>query len=146
MADEIIKVLDDLAARMGVAINWSAENVLPYVTELSEKIVRYELWTSVVALLVPITFGIMLFLFAKCVFKPRTRKCIKYSYDTHRDEEVEETYTIRNENDMLVDIALFVSILLEVVLIACNLLNVFDIIACLTFPEKVILEYLQELM
>lgn len=34
MSDEIIKVLDDLACRLGVTIDWTAENVMPYVEDL----------------------------------------------------------------------------------------------------------------
>lgn len=30
MSDEIIKVLDDLSKRAGIAIDWTSQNVLPY--------------------------------------------------------------------------------------------------------------------
>ena len=42
ISDELIKVLDYLGAQLGITIDWSAENVLPYVKELCEKLVRYE--------------------------------------------------------------------------------------------------------
>lgn len=31
MSDEIIKILDDLGQRFGVVIDWSSENVMPYL-------------------------------------------------------------------------------------------------------------------
>ena len=50
MSEEIIKVLDDLARRAGIAIDWTSENVLPYPIELSGKLVKYELWMSILLL------------------------------------------------------------------------------------------------
>ena len=60
MSEEIIKVLDDLSERFGVAIDWSEENVLPYAQELFQKFVNYEIWTS--ALWIVIGLAITLFL------------------------------------------------------------------------------------
>ena len=31
MADEIIKVLDDLSQRFGIAVDWSSQNMMPYL-------------------------------------------------------------------------------------------------------------------
>ena len=31
MSDEIIKVLDDLSDRVGITIDWTSQNVLPYL-------------------------------------------------------------------------------------------------------------------
>ena len=31
MSDEIIKLLDDLGQRFGIAIDWSSENMMPYI-------------------------------------------------------------------------------------------------------------------
>lgn len=41
MANEIIKVLDDLAKRFGLAIDWTAENVWPYIEQLGQRFVTY---------------------------------------------------------------------------------------------------------
>ena len=50
MSEEIIKVLDDLAKRAGIAIDWTSENVIPYLIELGSKLVKYELWMSILLL------------------------------------------------------------------------------------------------
>lgn len=34
MRDEIIKVLDDLSERLGIAVDWTSQNVLPYLQEI----------------------------------------------------------------------------------------------------------------
>ena len=51
MSEEIIKVLDELCKRFGLAIDWTNENVIPYITILCEKLVNYEIVTSIVYLL-----------------------------------------------------------------------------------------------
>lgn len=47
MSNEIIKILDDLARRFGVAIDWSGKNVLPYVQDLGQRIITYKMSTSI---------------------------------------------------------------------------------------------------
>ena len=43
MGNEIIKVLDNLGEKFGIAIDWSSENVLPYLQDLTKRIVNYEI-------------------------------------------------------------------------------------------------------
>lgn len=43
MSNEIIKILDDLAKRFGVAIDWTAENVMPYLKDLFGRVVTYKI-------------------------------------------------------------------------------------------------------
>ncbi len=41
MSQQIIEVLDYLFEKFGIAIDWTAENIMPYVQELAGKIVTY---------------------------------------------------------------------------------------------------------
>lgn len=41
MSEEIIKVLDALSEKFGIAIDWTGENVLPYVEEFLPKITNW---------------------------------------------------------------------------------------------------------
>lgn len=52
MRDEIIKVLDDLSERLGIDVDWTSQNVLPYLQELCDKYISYEIWTSIVYILI----------------------------------------------------------------------------------------------
>ena len=36
MSDEVIKVIDALAERFGIVIDWSSENVIPYLQQLCD--------------------------------------------------------------------------------------------------------------
>lgn len=48
MSDEVIKVIDALAERFGIVIDWSSENVIPYLQQLCDKYITYEIITSIV--------------------------------------------------------------------------------------------------
>ena len=47
VSEQIIQVLDNLCMKLGLAIDWTSENVAPYLTVLCTKLVSYEIWTSV---------------------------------------------------------------------------------------------------
>lgn len=65
MSDEIIKVLDALAEKFGLAVDWTSSNVIPYIELLCGKYINYEIATSVVWAL----FGIGLLILGKVLFK-----------------------------------------------------------------------------
>ena len=47
VSGEIIKVLDDLCRRFGIAVDWTSENVLPYLQDLCSRYIQYEVFTSI---------------------------------------------------------------------------------------------------
>lgn len=46
-SEQIIKVLNDLSSKFGMAIDWSSENILPYLKDLCSRLVNYEVLTSI---------------------------------------------------------------------------------------------------
>ena len=42
MSDEIIKVLDELGKRFGIAIDWSSQNIIPYLQDLMKRFICYQ--------------------------------------------------------------------------------------------------------
>ena len=48
MSNEIIKVLDTICDKFGLVIDWTSQNVTPYVEQLCEHIVQYELVSSAI--------------------------------------------------------------------------------------------------
>lgn len=46
ISDEIIKVLEYLCTKIGLTIDWTSSNVLPYVEQLCGKFVKWEMGTS----------------------------------------------------------------------------------------------------
>ena len=115
MSDEIIKVLDDLSERAGIAIDWTSQNVLPYLQELCDKYISYEIWTSAVYIFICLTSAILML----------------YG--------ISKLHDILNDVDdgflLVFGIVLIVSLVVMVV-------QIFDIVTALTFPEKLIYEYI----
>lgn len=56
MSDEIIKLLDHLGEKFGIAIDWSSNNIMPYLQGLMDRYINYEVITSIVW----IVFGLSL--------------------------------------------------------------------------------------
>lgn len=46
-SSQFIEVLDALCERFGIAVDWTSQNVIPYLTDLATRIITYEIWTSV---------------------------------------------------------------------------------------------------
>lgn len=46
ISDQIIAVINDLCQKLGFAIDWSADNVLPKIEKLCTKYIKYEITTS----------------------------------------------------------------------------------------------------
>ena len=117
MSDEIIKVLDDLSERLGIAVDWTSQNILPYLQELCDKYISYEIWTSAVYIFICLTSAILML----------------YG--------ISKLHDILNDVDdgflLVFGIVLIVSLVVMVV-------QIFDIVTALTFPEKLIYEYVNQ--
>lgn len=74
MSTEIIKVLDDLAARFGVAIDWTAENIMPYLKDVISRITIYKIVSLSIAI------GVSMLWLA--IITPILVKCIKNDHKT----------------------------------------------------------------
>ena len=46
-SQEIINVLDYLYSKFGITIDWTSENVMPYLEELCGRYIQYEIYTSI---------------------------------------------------------------------------------------------------
>ena len=77
MSEEVIKILDNLGEKFGVAIDWTSENIAPYLTKLHERAEKYLIVTSV------IWFIITLALFAASLFA-----IIKITKCVNRDSKI----------------------------------------------------------
>lgn len=116
MSDEIIKILDDLGQRFGIVIDWSSENVMPYLKDLMSRYINYEVMTSIAWIVI----GAIL-LICGIIF---TIVAVKQGYDG-------------------IFIISIVAATAGVIVVGWQ---VFDIITCYTIPEKVIFEYVNLLL
>lgn len=131
MSDEIIKILDDLGQRFGIAIDWSSENVMPYLRDLISRFIKYEEMTSVVWIVVALV-GIIGCSIGILVIRKYANKVLKE--DSYSDWDVGKW------------VMTLIFIMVIVCLIICVICQTLDIITCHTIPEKMIYEYLNSLL
>lgn len=121
ISEEIIKTLDYIGEKFGLAIDWTSSNIMPYFTELCNKIIKYEICTSIIWL---ITFSIAI---ALCIIY--VRKCIRLIY----------------EHEMI-DILVVILIIAAIGFGIGFFVQIFDIVECNIFPEKYLAEYFIKLL
>lgn len=120
LSKQIIEVLDDLCKRFGIAIDWTQENIVPYVQELCGKYIRYEICTSIAWCAIAAVILIVMLAIMRASYK----------------HDVEELF--------------FASMIFTIPTAMLFLFVVgqqtFDIIECLTIPEKTLIEFISALM
>lgn len=112
-SDELIKTFDYLLSQFGIAVDWTSENVLPYLQTLAEKLVRFEINTSIMWLVVGVvvlTVGVWIF--------------------------------VKDIKDWDSGVFILGAILIIVAGIVCCC-QVYDIIKCVSFPELYVFEYIE---
>lgn len=137
MTDGIIKVIDNLAAKFGMVIDWTSSNVVPYLQELADRFIQYEIATSYAYI------GIMV---ALCgVFW-----ILAVSYYRHlKKSEGDDWYGLDGLDEgpyFLVIILHVIAVGLSIAALIVTCVQIFDIIEAKFIPEKTIYDYIQRAM
>ena len=120
-SSQFIEVLDALCEKFGIVIDWTSQNVVPYVTDLAARIIAYEIWTSAAWIVIMA----IVFLIACKMTKNLCKE------DRFEDEWI-TGWSIR----IIIGIIFFIVIGFEV----------FDIIEALALPEKTLYDFITRLM
>lgn len=131
VSEQIISVLDALCEKFGIAINWTEENVIPYVETLFRKLITYETVSSILWLVFDILILIAIALLIKKI-GPRIVKGAFY------EEELGWIFVFV-VGGILIGIVTMVAI-------GDITIQIEDITKCALFPEMYIFEYLKTLM
>lgn len=131
ISEQIIQVIDALCEKFGIAINWTSENVIPYIEVLCKKLVTYEIVTSAMWILLTwVLFG------ASVITLKKLHPWLTKKYE----EDWDDCY-------MILDMVLWgAAVLLGVVMICVTCDQAIDIIKCITFPEMYVFEYVSKLI
>lgn len=119
MSEEIIKIFDNIASRFGIVVDWTSENIIPYIQELFNRYVLCESITTIIWLLIGISCLIASIKLFKKAKKP---ECIK------------------NDTDIFF---IVIGIILVTTGSAITIMGSMDLIKCLIFPEMLIIQMLQ---
>lgn len=127
MGNEVIKVIDTLAEKFGVVIDWTQQNVQPYIQDLMHRVVQYELVTSIVLTIIWLCIIILCIIAFWRGFKGLTKP---------------------NSDDMFYiwTSIMFIAFLFFVVGFCFCSDEIDDIIQCIFLPEKVFIEEIQSII
>ena len=118
------EMLQKLAEKFGLMLDWSSSTAIPYLQQLAERVVRFEVGQSIFWMIIGIIFiivGIGLFVF---VYK----KCKAEEYF---DEEIL----------FWISLVGVICIVAGVIIIGCQ---VYDLVTCYYLPEKILFRYVSK--
>lgn len=125
---EIIKVLDELGKRFGIIIDWSNQNIIPYLQELLKRFICYRNITACIWILTSILITITGIEIVKLLNKWRK----SYDYDSYDDIVLITSGYICSIGIILLGIVLIIG-------------NVIGICKNICTPEIVVYEYIKTL-
>lgn len=129
MSDEIIKILDALAEKFGIMVDWSQQNIQPYLQDLTHRVIQYNLATGVIWVIFYISImAICLFIIKKNNKKFRFDKygCIEGSFSS-----------------LIYVIVSYILLITFVILLPFEIENICQ---CVFLPEKIIINEIQSIM
>lgn len=125
VSDEIIKVLEYLCSKIGITIDWTNNNVLPYIEQICAKFIKWEIATSVTWIALAIASTVVVFLVGKSVL-------------AHNKD-----YILYEDLVFFVNLISYGALFVSIIVIGKQ---AFDIVKCCTFPEKAIYDYVQSMI
>ena len=120
-SSQFIEVLDALCEKFGIAVDWTSQNVVPYLTDLAARIITYEIWTSAAWIVIAAIVFLIIWKMTKNMCKT----------DASDDEWV---------------LGLVVRIGVGILCFVVISVEVFDIIEALALPEKTLYDFVMGLM
>lgn len=129
---EFIEVFEYLAEKLGIAIDWSSKNVMPYLEELCGRIVKYETDKTIGWLVVSVVFLIIGIVYAVQIYKHKEWGVTKYP--STGDDKIART------------LMYFASGMIMFLAIVAVCENFEYILECIYIPEMVTYEYIQKIM
>ena len=125
MSEEIIKVLDELGKRFGIVIDWSNQNIIPYLQELLKRFICYRNITACVWIIISIAITVGGVVMIRSLNRWRKSD----DYDDYDD-------------DILALLGYIFSVFIIALGIGLIIGNMFGIIKNVCMPEMVIYEYI----
>jgi hypothetical protein len=132
VSQQIIEVIDALCEKFGIVIDWTNQNVIPYLETLCQKCITFEIVTSIFWMCTPLFLAATFLTIALITSKKASNPT--YSWD--EDEPV-----------VWVAIASWVVLaFIGVWTLVAIPTQTYDIIEAITFPEKTIFDYITNAM
>lgn len=129
ISNEIIKILDELCKRFGIAIDWTNQNVMPYLQDVMTRFIKYKMITDVLWLLI----GLVLFVLSIILIF----KILKW----RKSDKYKEGYCSGDYDKFMWGMSLTICMFI----VACLLIVLFTngIIQNICMPELTVIKYIQ---
>lgn len=116
-SDQFIKILDALCDKVGITVDWTSSNVLPYLQDLVQRFVKYTTYTSIAWLIITIIVILLSLYFLRREFKKDYKE------------------------------GMIITICIASLIVGClvGISNTMNIIEVNTIPEKTIIKYIKYL-
>ena len=138
VSEQIIKVLDNLCEKFGIVIDWSQENILPYVQDLCSRMVKYDIAKSCVW----IALG-LLFIISGLIIIIKTRK---NAIKTEKDNLLFTKKGNINSYELFPYLFFTLYGVISIIFLIVVIFNIFNIIQDLYLPEKLIVNTIKQFM
>lgn len=134
VSEQIIQVVDMMCEKFGMAIDWTGENVIPYIEVLCKKLVSYEIATSVAYILIWVVVSI-------CCIATTKKLAPTFKNGLKEDDRYGDVGW-----HFLTVFAIMALVIVYSITIGTIVNQTMDIIKCVTFPEMYVFEYVQSVI
>lgn len=146
LSTEVIKILDDLGKRFGVAIDWADKNVMPYLMELYDRFITYKIVVNCIPIVLFVVFATVFIIMLVKYFKYKNlaEKTLEsnFFFDVHKYQYSEDVIRSTSISDGL----LFASGGATVLSGFASLLVGGNLLKLIFIPEVYMVEYLMNYM
>lgn len=127
MDNQINQVIDKVAEKFGIMIDWSQQNVMPYIQDLIQRMCKYEITTSIVWIFLSIIIVIPFIVWWKNIYT---------------NSRITDNYGVLSCEAMLLVIFSIFTFVISVFII-CVQIN--DIALAMYLPEKLFMNVLNNI-
>lgn len=133
MDEQIINVLNDLSNRFGIAIDWSSQNVVPYLQELAKRFITYNNAVAIFWIVISVIIVVASLLIGRFIIK--SIKNGKLDNEIHSYEKDDWIFSTR--------VIVTGLVLLFIIIIGANIIG---IVKNYIIPEVIIIDYIHTLL
>lgn len=141
MGNEVIKVLNHLCDKFGIAIDWTSSNVMPYLQDLMSRIVKYGIYQNVSDIINCLIFLLIAIIITRKLYKASYKYASIYKETNKHDDKDNASFFT-----MAFLISLATTAFVTVMALYVIKTSVDEIIELSTVPEKYVIEMIQEQM
>ena len=134
ISEQVIKVLDAVCDKFGIAIDWTSNNVIPYIQELGNKIIIYDICNNIIWLVVGCVMPLIVAILIKKFLNKKKLEA---------KETINDYYYTDGSLDEGAWCCYAMIIILIIIAIILTISNIQDIIQDIVFPEKTIIEFIK---